>query len=65
VGERIDCCSGENSVGPGVGALQALSLMGKTGNSRLMVVKDDRLVGIISLKDIMGYLSLKMELGEE
>lgn len=65
VGERLDRCSDANTIGSGVGALQALSLMGRTGNSRLMVVKDGRLVGIISLKDIMGYLSVKMELGEE
>ena len=65
VGDQIDQCSGENTIAPGVGALQALSLMGRTKNSRLMVVAGDRLVGIISLKDILGYLSLKMELGEE
>ncbi len=65
VGERLDRCSDANTIGPAAGALQALSLMGKTGNSRLMVVKEDRLVGIVSLKDIMGYLSMKMELGEE
>ncbi len=64
VGERIDPCSEENTVDPGVEALDALSRMGRTKKSRLMVVEDGRLVGIISLKDIMGYLSLKMELGE-
>jgi CBS domain-containing protein len=61
----MDRCSIENTIGPGVGALKALSLMGRTKNSRLMVVEGDRLVGIISLKDIMGYLSLKIELGEK
>ncbi len=65
VGERIDRCSVENSVEPSADASQTLSLMGKTGNSRLMVVKNERLVGIITLKDIMGYLAAKMELGEE
>jgi signal-transduction protein with cAMP-binding, CBS, and nucleotidyltransferase domain len=38
--------------------------MSKTGNSRLMVVDDGRLVGIITLKDIMGFLSVKLELDE-
>ena len=65
VGDRLDRCGDNNTIGPGAGAMQALSLMGKTGNSRLMVVKDGRLVGIVSLKDIMGYLSTKMELGDE
>ncbi|HUI44450.1 MAG TPA: site-2 protease family protein [Nitrospirota bacterium] len=65
VSDRIDKCSSENTIAPDVGALQALSLMSRTKNSRLMVVSGDRLVGIISLKDILGYLSLKMELGDE
>jgi Zn-dependent protease len=65
VGESLDQCSSENTIDPGIGALNALSLMGRTKNSRLMVVEGGRLVGIISLKDIMGYLSLKMELGEK
>jgi Zn-dependent protease/predicted transcriptional regulator len=65
VGERLDRCSDDNTIGPAAGAMQALLLMGKTGHSRLVVVKDGRLVGIISLKDIMGYLSAKRELGEE
>jgi predicted transcriptional regulator len=65
VGERLDRCSDDNTISPGAGAMQALSLMRKTGNSRLMVVQDGRLAGIISLKDIMGYLSAKMELGDE
>ncbi len=64
VGEQMDRCSDENTIGPGIGALQALSRMGRTRNSRLMVVQGERLVGIISLKDIMGYLSAKMELEE-
>ncbi len=65
VGEKTDQCSGENTIDPGLDALKALSLMGRTKNSRFMVVRSGRLVGIISLKDIMGYLTLKMELGEK
>lgn len=65
VGDRLNRCGDDNTISPGAGAMQALSLMGKTGNSRLMVVKNGKLVGIVSLKDIMGYLSTKMELGDE
>ncbi len=65
VGDVLEHCSDANTIGPASSALQTLRLMGKTGNSRLMVVKGERLVGIISLKDIMGYLTVKLELGEE
>lgn len=65
VGDATVRCSGENTVGPGADALKALSLMNRTGNSRLMVLDGDRLVGVISLKDIMGYLAVRMDLGEE
>jgi len=36
--------------------------MSRTGTSRLMVVEDDRLVGIVALKDMLTLLSLKMDL---
>jgi Zn-dependent protease len=65
VGDIADKCSVGNTIGPGVDALKALSLMNRTGNSRLMVMDGDRLVGVISLKDIMGYLSVKMDLEDE
>jgi CBS domain-containing protein len=39
--------------------------MNRLGASRLMVVDGDRLVGIVSLKDMLKFLSLKVELGNE
>ncbi len=36
--------------------------MHRSGAGRLMVVDGDRLVGIISLKDMLKFLSLKVEL---
>ncbi|HOD36610.1 MAG TPA: site-2 protease family protein [Syntrophales bacterium] len=45
-------------------ALRALSVMNRTGSSRLMVVEGDRLVGIIALKDLLQFLSLKLSLEE-
>ncbi len=65
VGDNTERCSSENTIEPGLAALKALSLMARTKNSRFMVAKGGRLVGIITLKDIMGYLSLQMELGEK
>ena len=65
VGEVAGRCSPENTIGPGEDAIKALGVMSRTGNSRLMVVEDGRLVGIITLKDIMGLLSVKLDLGDE
>jgi Zn-dependent protease/predicted transcriptional regulator len=58
-------CSGENAISPQTDALQALSLMNRTGNSRLMVVDENRLLGIVTLKDMLKFLSLKIDLEEE
>jgi len=55
-------CDPENSVSPDMDALKALSIMNRSGNSRLMVVDAGHLVGIISLKDLLKFLSLKIEL---
>jgi Zn-dependent protease/CBS domain-containing protein len=54
------------SIPPDADALQALAKMQRTGLSRLLVTEGDRLLGIISVKDLMRFLSLKLELeGEE
>ena len=50
------------SIGPDADALQALSQMQRTGSSRLLVTEGDRLVGIVSLKDLLRFLHLKLEL---
>jgi Zn-dependent protease/CBS domain-containing protein len=55
-------CPVENTIEPQADAVQALSLMNRTGDSRLIVADHDRLVGIISLKDMLKFLSLKVEL---
>lgn len=36
--------------------------MNRTQASRLLVVEGDRLVGVIALKDMLKFLSLKVEL---
>jgi Zn-dependent protease/predicted transcriptional regulator len=64
VGSVANRCSSENTIDPSADALKALSVMSRTGNSRLMVVDGQRLVGIITLKDIMGFISVKLELDE-
>ncbi|HEV8612157.1 MAG TPA: site-2 protease family protein [Gemmatimonadales bacterium] len=55
-------CSPENVVSPDTDAAQALSTMSRKQTSRLMVVDHDRLVGILSLKDLLQFLSLRIEL---
>jgi CBS domain-containing protein len=42
--------------------MEALSTMSRTRNSRLLVVDGDRLVGVITLKDLLQFLSLKLDL---
>ena len=55
-------CSMENVIEPGADAIKALSIMSQTGNSRLLVVEKGRLLGVITLKDLMKFLALKVEL---
>ncbi len=54
--------SPENTIAPDTDAVKALSIMKRTGNSRLLVVDGDRLVGILALKDMLKFLSLKVDL---
>jgi Zn-dependent protease len=65
VGEMARACSAENTIGPDEDVLKALALMQRTGRSRLMVADGDKLAGVISLKDIMGYIALKLDLEEQ
>ena len=58
-------CTPDNSIPPGTDAMDALTRMQRHRVSRLMVVEDGRLVGIVTLKDLMALLSLKVELDQE
>ena len=64
VGDLAKPCSEANTVSPQTDATSALSLMHRTKNSRLMVVDAGRLVGIITLKDMLKFLSMKIDLEE-
>jgi Zn-dependent protease/CBS domain-containing protein len=64
VGSLALRCAPENTVAADTDALEALSRMSRTGASRLMVVDGDRLLGILSLKDLLRFFSLKVELEE-
>ncbi|MBI4772960.1 MAG: site-2 protease family protein [Deltaproteobacteria bacterium] len=58
-------CSEKNSISPHADAVQAFSVMRRNGASRLMVVDEGKLVGIISLKDMLSFLALKVDLEED
>lgn len=62
VGALATPWSDETAVTPETGALQALARMRQTGQTRLLVVDDGRLVGILSIQDLQNFLSLKLEL---
>ena len=62
--EAASPCSEENTISPGTDAIQALAMMNQTGASRLLVVENGRLVGLVSLKDLLDFFSLKVELEE-
>lgn len=55
-------CSEENTVSPDTDAIEALGLMNKTGNSRLLVMENGRLAGVLTLKDMLKFLNLKIDL---
>lgn len=64
VGGIMHACTNENSISPDEDAMHALMNMNRTGNTRLLVVDEGRLVGIIALKDLLKFLSLKIDLEE-
>jgi Zn-dependent protease/CBS domain-containing protein len=64
VGELATRCTAQNTIGPDEDAVKAISRMKQSGASRLMVVENGRLLGIIALKDLLDFLSLKIELEE-
>ncbi len=65
VGELVDGCSAENTVNPETDAVTALTVMNRTENGRLLVVENGRLAGLITLKDLLRFLSVKLDLEGE
>jgi CBS domain-containing protein len=65
VSEIVEPCSDQNTIEPKADALKALAKMRRQGNSRLMVVDNGHLEGIISLRDMMHLISVKIDLEPE
>jgi Zn-dependent protease/CBS domain-containing protein len=52
----------DNSISPEAAATDAIAKMNRAETSRLLVIENGNLVGVITLKDLLKYLSLKIEL---
>ncbi|MBN2316265.1 MAG: site-2 protease family protein [Sedimentisphaerales bacterium] len=65
VSEVTQPCSVTNTITPETDAMKVLSQMNKTGNSRLLVTEQNKLVGIVTLKDMLKFLSMKIDLEQE
>jgi CBS domain-containing protein len=62
VSEVVSECGVSNTISADADAVAALAKMNRTGNGRLLVVDGSRLAGIITLKDMLRFLSLKLDL---
>jgi len=62
VGQVVLPCAEDNTVAADADAQEALGRMHRLGTSRLMVTEGGRLVGIVTLKDLMALIALKAEL---
>ena len=58
-------CEPDNTISPASDAMEALSQMSRNGSHRLMVVDGHRLVGLLSLSDLVNFISLKVELQDD
>ena len=61
VAEIMEPCSEDNTISPETDALEAMTKMQRTGRSPLLVVDRGQLVGILSLRDLLEFLTLKLQ----
>lgn len=61
----MDKCDDSNTIDIKADAVKALSAMRKNHMSRILVTNDSKLAGIVSLKDLLEFLSLKIDLEHE
>lgn len=66
VRDAMDPCSPENTVRPETDAIEAMSRMQRSDLSRLLVASPDgALAGVVTLRDLLAFLSLRMELDDD
>lgn len=65
VGELAQSVTGENSIAPDDDIMKAMAKMRSRQSSRLLVTENGSLQGILSLKDLLDFIGLKIELEED
>jgi Zn-dependent protease/CBS domain-containing protein len=65
VGTIMETAPEKLAVTPETDALEVLGRMQRTGQTRLLVMEGNMLVGIVTLKDLLAFLSLKLDLEGE
>ena len=62
VGAVMEPCTEDTVIDPDADASAALDQMQRTGQSRLLVAEGRTLVGVLSLRDLMNFLSVRIDL---
>lgn len=65
VSQVVSSCWTQQITSPDADSLGALEQMNRIQTSRLLVIDDNNLAGIITLRDLLRFLSLKLELEGE
>jgi Zn-dependent protease len=65
VREIMQPCSAATAISADLDAMEVLTLMSRTQNTRLLVTEGDRLTGIVTLRDLMNFLTVKLSLEED
>ena len=64
VADLSDPINETNSIAASADVIEAIELMCAQSTSRLIVIEQNRLAGVITLKDLYGFFSLKVNLQE-
>ena len=62
MGAIMTPCNDGNKISADTPAVEALAQMGRAKNGRMMVVQGAQLVGVVTLKDLLDFLTIKKEL---
>jgi len=66
VEDIVSQCSEKNTVDPSMDAMKVMARMNREGVSRLLVTDRGHLEGIVTLRDLFAFISMKLDLeGEE